>query len=139
MTDSFYEGEDVPNLANDPKFKRFWPDREQSRAMRDVHAERFRQQEVEKWSTTHDDEYYNGEMASAGAAYAVATNFPGYAEKIWPWDSLWWKPTTARRNLVKAAALLIAEIERLDRIVSPCPPIPVQDVRSAGPEPGEPR
>lgn len=34
---------------------------------------------------------------------------------LWPWDREWWKPKDRRRNLVRAAALLIAEIERLDR------------------------
>ncbi|HHW2459226.1 TPA: AAA family ATPase [Pseudomonas aeruginosa] len=33
----------------------------------------------------------------------------------WPWDEQWWKPTSARRDLVKACALALAEIERLDR------------------------
>ncbi|PCB37801.1 hypothetical protein CJT89_33510, partial [Pseudomonas aeruginosa] len=33
----------------------------------------------------------------------------------WPWDEQWWKPSTARRDLVKACALALAEIERLDR------------------------
>jgi hypothetical protein len=35
--------------------------------------------------------------------------------QIWPWDRKWWKPTDRRRDLVKAAALILAEIERLDR------------------------
>lgn len=36
---------------------------------------------------------------------------------LWPhsWASCWFKPTNRRRDLVKAAALLIAEIDRLDR------------------------
>ncbi|HHG5326055.1 TPA: hypothetical protein ACPWPG_001447 [Pseudomonas aeruginosa] len=33
----------------------------------------------------------------------------------WPWDEQWWKPSTARRDMVKACALALAEIERLDR------------------------
>lgn len=39
---------------------------------------------------------------------------PGYN---WPrsWSRAWWKPKNPRRDLVRAAALLIAEIERLDR------------------------
>lgn len=37
------------------------------------------------------------------------------APSKWPWDAAWWKPTDRRRDLVKAAALLIAEIERIDR------------------------
>lgn len=34
---------------------------------------------------------------------------------VWPWDWAWWKPKNPRRDLVRAAALIIAEIERLDR------------------------
>jgi len=34
---------------------------------------------------------------------------------VWPWGGFTWKPTTPRRDLVKAAALILAEIERLDR------------------------
>ena len=34
----------------------------------------------------------------------------------WPWVRRWWKPTDRRRDLVKAGALILAEIERLDRI-----------------------
>lgn len=33
----------------------------------------------------------------------------------WPWDASWWKPNARRRNLVKAGALILAEIERIDR------------------------
>ena len=35
--------------------------------------------------------------------------------ELWPWLSSWWKPSTNRRDLVKAGALILAEIERLDR------------------------
>ena len=41
------------------------------------------------------------------------------APRNWPWHASWWKPTTTRRNLVKAAALLISEIKRLDRAAAP--------------------
>ena len=33
----------------------------------------------------------------------------------WPWAEKWWKPGERRRMLVKSAALILAEIERLDR------------------------
>lgn len=33
----------------------------------------------------------------------------------WEWDPRWYKSTTKRRYYIKAAALLVAEIERLDR------------------------
>ncbi|HGJ8134585.1 TPA: hypothetical protein ACUUB1_003188 [Pseudomonas aeruginosa] len=70
----------------------------------------------------HDDEHDNGEMARAAACYALAgSSAPndGTAALLvslaWPWDQQWWKPTSARRDLVKACALALAEIERLDR------------------------
>ncbi|HBO5662343.1 TPA: hypothetical protein L4592_004298, partial [Pseudomonas aeruginosa] len=70
----------------------------------------------------HDDEHDNGEMARTAACYALAgSSAPndGTAALLvslaWPWDEQWWKPSTARRDLIKAGALILAEIERLDR------------------------
>lgn len=91
-------------------------------AARDVLAERRRQVEREGWAPAHDDEHADGQMAAAGGCYALASAFPferdlghGHKPLYWPWDPSWWKPTTGRRNLVKAGALILAEIERLDR------------------------
>ena len=39
----------------------------------------------------------------------------GAISQVGPWDGKGWQPTTYRRNLVKAGALIVAEIERLDR------------------------
>jgi hypothetical protein len=82
-------------------------------AARDVLAERKRQVSVEGWTPEHDDQHASGELACAAACYAVG----GDAEPppMWPWDADWWKPTSQRRMLVKAGALILAEIERLDR------------------------
>ncbi|OVZ31866.1 hypothetical protein CDO36_26040 [Pseudomonas aeruginosa] len=91
----------------------------------DVQAERRRQVEVEGWTPEHDDEHDNGEMARAAACYALAgSSAPsdGTAALLvslaWPWDEQWWKPSTARRDMVKACALGLAEIERLDRVAA---------------------
>lgn len=85
-------------------------------AARDVLAERHRQVSTEFWTPEHDDKYRNGELAEAGAAYAHQAASPcGEIPEDWPWDAQWWKPATPRRNLVKSAALILAEIERLDR------------------------
>ncbi|HIE2524405.1 hypothetical protein [Pseudomonas aeruginosa] len=88
----------------------------------DVQAERRRQIEAEGWTPEHDDEHSHGQMARAAACYALAgSSAPndGTAALLvslaWPWDEQWWKPTTVRRDLVKACALTLAEIERLDR------------------------
>ncbi|WP_240440066.1 hypothetical protein [Pseudomonas aeruginosa] len=88
----------------------------------DVQAERRRQITAEGWTPEHDDEHSHGQMARASACYALAgSSAPndGTAALLvslaWPWDEQWWKPSTARRDLVKACALALAEIERLDR------------------------
>lgn len=88
-----------------------------SKAIEDVLAERRRQIEVEDFSSTYDDMATRGQLASAGACYALTASGTPIAviETLWPWAAKWWKPTTVRRNLIKAAALLLAEIERIDR------------------------
>lgn len=94
-------------------------------AARDVLAERARQVSVEGWTPEHDDKHGKGEMVLAASSYLLsvdATNAIGFQSKImpsyWPWAKSWWKPGPVRRMLVKAAALIIAEIERLDRALS---------------------
>jgi hypothetical protein len=97
-----------------------------SDAARDVLAERERQQKVEGWTTEHDDEHGWGQMALAAAAYALNgssdgrvpgdADTPSITERIWPWARSWFKSSGRRRNLVKAGALILAEIERLDRL-----------------------
>lgn len=83
-----------------------------------VLAERERQQAEEGWTPEHDDEHCNGELAMAAVCYINETgtvNRNGGKPWGWPWDASWWKPNARRRNLVKAGALILAEIERLDR------------------------
>ncbi len=95
----------------------------QTAAARDVLAERQRQVEAEGWTPEHDDHHDNGQMAVAAGYYALASGYPherdiGHASIVptyWPWAPAWWKPSKARRNLIKAGALILAEIERLDR------------------------
>lgn len=102
-----------------------------SKAIDDVLAERRRQVEAEGWSPEHDDAHTDFSLAKAACIYGVgatlegpdravmdefgASGTPGWVRELWPWDHKWFKPTDRRRDLVKAAALLIAEIERIDR------------------------
>lgn len=44
--------------------------------------------------------------------YRVCKNSDG---EYMAWDMQWWKPGSPRRNLVKSGALILAEIERIDR------------------------
>lgn len=80
-----------------------------------VEEERERQIRVKGWSAEHDDEHVNNELALAAICYAIPDTF---SQGYWPptWDLSWYKPTTRIRDLSKAAALLVAEIERLQRI-----------------------
>ena len=87
-------------------------------AILDVVAERQRQKTIEGWTPEHDDEHCNGELAMAAVCYINETgtvNRNGGKPWGWPWDASWWKPNARRRNLVKAGALILAEIERIDR------------------------
>ena len=85
-------------------------------AARDVLAERRRQVEQEGWTSEHDSQYEEGELSRAAACYALAGDEPhGRSPNDWPWDESWWKPRDDRANLVRAGALILADIERLDR------------------------
>lgn len=82
----------------------------------DVLSERKRQRAEEGWSSEHDDEYQNSELADAAACYAMHAHNQGMPTPAqWPWYPSWWKQSGARRDLVKAGALILAEIERIDR------------------------
>jgi hypothetical protein len=98
-------------------------------ALNDVDRERQRQIVEEGWSFAHDDAHDDGALARAGAAYAeyagssegdaVRRDWDNRNEGVpdcWPWARKWWKPKDRRRDLVRAAALIVAEIERLDRL-----------------------
>jgi hypothetical protein len=78
----------------------------------DVLNERVRQQQRvgdgEGYTSTHDDSHADGSIAIAAACYALEDGLK------WPWRD-GWKPKDRRANMVRAAALLLAEIDRLDR------------------------
>lgn len=91
-----------------------------------VLRERRRQIEHEGWTASHDDRHDAGELAAAASAYAVNaadqlsphSQGDGNNEQpvMWPWGPDFWKPVSAMRDLERAGALVIAEIERLQRV-----------------------
>jgi hypothetical protein len=108
------------------------------RVIDEIAAERRRQIDKEGFDASHDDEHEQGEMAMAAACYAaqdlifVKDDRAGAVifKDPWPWDQCWDKrrfdgncvmpnfrmSLAGRRSLlVKAGALIVAEIERLDR------------------------
>lgn len=85
----------------------------QDAALRDVMAERARQV-AKGYAAEHDDEHSDCELARAAACYAVGSELHYRDVPIWPWGTFE-QGQDYRRALVKAAALLLAEIERVDR------------------------
>lgn len=91
-----------------------------------IAEERERQITVEGWTPDHDAEHDSAEMVDAAMCYAAtaANDVSEYTSRdavnpspyAWPWDEKWWKPSDSRvRNLVKAGALIAAEIDRIQR------------------------
>jgi len=88
-----------------------------------IAAERRRQVDEEVWTAGHDDEHVDGELAKAAACYALGqpvihSGRRGGEVKLWPWDWRWWNPKDRIRDLVRAGALIAAEIDRLERLAA---------------------
>lgn len=96
-----------------------------------IAAERERQVTAEGWTPEHDSTHERGELTEAACCYAQAAVGLVLGECIenirqvlesdhtqamwWPWDEEWWKPSDDPvRNLVKAGALIAAEIDRIN-------------------------
>lgn len=87
-----------------------------------IAAERVRQIIGEGWTPEHDLGHPSGHLALAGRTYLTvaaaqliseapaATIMP--VPPDWPFDADWWKPGTVDRNLIRAGALIAAEIDR---------------------------
>ncbi|AII27846.1 hypothetical protein HZ25_003370 [Escherichia coli] len=87
-----------------------------SNAVQSVIAERQRHQSAEGWTPEHDDQYSKSQLLWASSCYVLNAIHPFNRIPFdWPWTPEWWKPTNPRRDLVKAGALILAEIERIDR------------------------
>lgn len=94
-----------------------------------IAQERQRQIEEEGW-TIEGDVQKHSEYDLAFAAMCYACPYPKdksgpvvfFKSKtcpiMWPWDAKWWKPTPndRKRELVKAGALIAAEIDRLQSL-----------------------
>jgi hypothetical protein len=95
-----------------------------------IAAERERQITAEGWSAAHDDEHRLGELSQAGACYADIAGALMHGASVkdirdyycdctgpnpqWPFEDAAWKPSQdPLQNLVKAGALIAAEIDRL--------------------------
>lgn len=87
-----------------------------------IAQERRGQIEREGYAPSEDDEYTAGELAQAACAYITwewseADDREGHLAVHWPasWNPAAFKPKDRRSDLVRAGALIAAEIDRLDR------------------------
>lgn len=95
-----------------------------------IAAERERQVQAEGWTAEHDRSHHqDNELALAAVCYALPAEARtldsgehssfrvriALRHLLWPWTEGWWKPSPDDRvrELVKAGALLAAEIDRL--------------------------
>ncbi len=89
---------------------------------------RVREYQVKKgYDADHDDQYTRAELTDAAMAFVIAGDLitleneakeHQYAPQLlWPWKDTTFKPAEAARdNYIAAIALLVAEVERIDRI-----------------------
>lgn len=102
--------------------------------------ERERQIAEEGYTLDHDDEHHENELPLAAAAYAehvgsrqwlfgdMPENYVGdEAPDCWPWEESAWKPKDPLRDLVRAGALIVAAIERLQRLGNKAHPIEIEE------------
>jgi hypothetical protein len=88
-----------------------------------IAEERKEQKCREGYSDTHDDAHDMGELLHAAQSYIMVADAqtkgvklpPCFIPKFWPWERDDWKPKDRMANLVRAGALIAAEIDRVQR------------------------
>ena len=83
-----------------------------------IKAERIRQVTTKGYTREHDDQHRDGELAAAAACYAKPHRSETSVSGSWPFAATDWKPkpNDRVRELVVAASLIVAEVERLERL-----------------------
>jgi len=80
-----------------------------------IAAERLRQIQDERCTIEHDDSHDMGELATAGALYALNAGPTGFGRVICPWPDYDWKLGPPPKDLRRAGALVVAEMARRNR------------------------
>lgn len=79
-----------------------------------IATERQRQIDEEGFTPQHDAQHDDYSLINAASCYLHASE-NDHVKRYWPrsWSWNWWKPTTRIKNLIKAGALIAAELDRL--------------------------
>ena len=80
-----------------------------------IAAERQRQIDKEGYTAEHDDAHASDDFVRAAVAYLETSGPHRPVPMGWPWYEGEWKPKDRISNLVRAGALIAAEIDRLER------------------------
>lgn len=99
-----------------------WGERDANMHSRNAHfqlldevlKERIRQVTQHGYTEEHDDQHADGSIADAAAHYASTKDDTG----LWPWDPQYDKKglKTRREQCVSSMAMLMSEVERIDRL-----------------------
>ena len=93
-----------------------------------IDVRRVREYQIKKgYDADHDDQHRRGELTDAAMAFVAAGDLITLRDEIkdhqsvpqllWPWkDTAFKSADSARDNYIAAIALLVAEVERIDRI-----------------------
>lgn len=83
--------------------------------------ERLAQVQRDGWTPAHDDMHRDHELLCAAQCYIIEVMDPGEAPHTGFWPENWmWNPSEDPiRNLVRAGALIAAEIDRIKRAENP--------------------
>jgi hypothetical protein len=88
-----------------------------TRGMALIAGERLRQMNLEGYNAAHDDGHTEDELAYAAICYAAPERSRmDIVGPLWPWRKECWKPNDRLRDLVRAGALIAAEVDRLLRL-----------------------
>lgn len=107
-----------------------------------IAEERERQVSQERWTAEHDDRHKENQLLNAAGCYIQHVIGRGWLlgsplldalshikngkslyrkeprPRDWPWAKRWWKPKGKIEDLVRAGALIAAEIDRIQRTKS---------------------
>ena len=106
-----------------------------------IAEERKRQIELEGWAPEYDQSHTEGELANAGALYALTEDMRNFIDikwgndqwlNLWSFDMKWLKftPEDRIKQLCKAGALIAAEIDRLITVEIQNSPSPLDVIKS---------
>lgn len=107
-----------------PQPKQEWSEKDEEKSAIDLIAKERKRQISKGFNWRHDDEHNCHQLSDAAIVYAAPGPLRYQVMNWWPWDKKWLKEddsftTEGRiRELIKAGALIVAEIERLQRTIN---------------------